>query len=257
MTATNMRPNSYFQMSRIFSKGLCHGFYCVFDNPRQHSFPTCMTYANIVADKALKRRLMASAEEIAQAAYEDKEGEECLDLAEQALLKVSANKRQRNIEPVNSIVREVIELLGQERKGDLVGIPTQFKMLDRILGGLQKSDLIYVAGRPGMGKSSWGLGVAKGAAQLGFKSAFFSLEMSKRQLVERMISMDTGIDTNRLRTRRLLSLHGDRQQLRQRSRGLAELHPEDQQLDPRHQDCLRDGERARHLRPAGHRDVRV
>jgi replicative DNA helicase len=160
-------------------------------------------YANIVADKALKRRLMASAEEIAQAAYEDKEGEECLDLAEQALLKVSANKRQRNIEPVNSIVREVIELLGQERKGDLVGIPTQFKMLDRILGGLQKSDLIYVAGRPGMGKSSWGLGVAKGAAQLGFKSAFFSLEMSKRQLVERMISMDTGIDTNRLRTRNI------------------------------------------------------
>lgn len=160
-------------------------------------------YAQIVADKSLKRRLMASAEEVAQAAFEDKAAEECLDLAEQALLKVSANKRQRNIEPVNSIVRHVIDILGQERNGDLVGIPTGFTVLDRMLGGLNKSDLIIAAGRPGMGKSSWGLGVANGAAKLGYKSAFFSLEMSKRQLVERIISMETGIDTNRLRTRNI------------------------------------------------------
>lgn len=163
-------------------------------------------YASIVADKSTKRRLMASAEQIAQAAFEDKPAEECLDLAEQALLKVSMGKRKRNIESVGTILRDVIDILGQETTGDMVGLPTGFAGLDRILGGLQKSDLIYVAGRPGMGKSSWGLNVVQTVAADGAKVAFFSLEMSKRQLTERLLSMETGIDTNRLRNR---NIHSD------------------------------------------------
>jgi replicative DNA helicase len=158
-------------------------------------------YAGIVADKATKRRLMASAEEIAQAAFADQSAEDCLDLAEQALLKVSMNKRARNIEPAGSIIRSVVDILGQERNGDMVGLSTGLADLDRYLGGLQKSDLIYTAGRPGMGKSSWAMGIAKHVALNGGKVAFFSLEMSKRQLVERLLSMMTGIETSRLRNR--------------------------------------------------------
>lgn len=166
-------------------------------------------YAGIVADKATKRRLMASAGEIAEAAFEDKPAEECLDLAEQALLKVSAGKRQRNIEPVSSIIRGVIDILGQERTGNLIGLETGLIDLDRYLGGLQKSDLIYAAGRPGMGKSSWAMGVAKHVALNGGRVAFFSLEMSKRQLVERLVSMQTGIETSRLRNRTIHSEEWD------------------------------------------------
>jgi replicative DNA helicase len=100
-------------------------------------------------------------------------------------------------------MRDVVDLLGQTQEGYLAGLPTGFGLLDRTLGGLQKSDLIYVAGRPGMGKSAWALSVGLHAAKHGSRVAVFSLEMSKEQLVQRLLSMETMIESHRIRTRRI------------------------------------------------------
>ena len=160
-------------------------------------------YAAIVADKATKRRLLGAAGAIAEAAYTDESAETALDLAEQALLKVSTSKRQKNLLHVGDVMRDVVDLLGQTQEGYLAGLPTGFGLLDRTLGGLQKSDLIYVAGRPGMGKSAWALSVGLHAAKHRSRVAVFSLEMSKEQLVQRLLSMETMIESHRIRTRRI------------------------------------------------------
>lgn len=162
-------------------------------------------YAAIVADKATKRRLLGAAGAIAEAAYTDESADTALDLAEQALLKVSTSKRQKNLHHVSDVMREVVGLLGQTQEGHLAGLPTGFGLLDHTLGGLQKSDLIYVAGRPGMGKSAWALSVGLHAAKKhGSRVAVFSLEMSKEQLVQRLLSMTTMIESHRIRTRRIM-----------------------------------------------------
>ncbi len=84
-------------------------------------------------------------------------------------------------------------------KGDILGVPSGFGRLDKLLGGFQKSDLIVLAARPGVGKTSLALGVAMNAARHGQRVAFFSLEMSSEQLVQRLLSSETGINQQRLR----------------------------------------------------------
>lgn len=161
-------------------------------------------YAAIVADKATKRRILAAAGAIAEAAYTDESAEMALDLAEQALLKVNMGKRQKNLYHIGEVLRGVVDTLGQAQEGYIVGLPTGFRDIDRILGGLQKSDLVLAAGRPGMGKSAWAVSVGLKAAKLyGARVAIFSLEMSKEQLVQRMLSMETKIESHRLRMRRI------------------------------------------------------
>ncbi len=78
---------------------------------------------------------------------------------------------------------------------EALGVPTGFSDLDQLLGGLQKSDLIIVAGRPGMGKTSWLLSAALNAARAGARTAIFSMEMSNEQIVQRLVSSETGIST--------------------------------------------------------------
>lgn len=159
-------------------------------------------YAAIVADKATKRRLLGAAGVIAEAAYVDDPAEMAIDKAEQALLKVSQGKQKRNMLHVADIMRGVVDDLG--RDGATGGLSTGFSMLDLTLGGLQRSDLILVAGRPGMGKSAWALSVGQNAARLyGARVAVFSLEMSKEQLTQRLLSMTAMIEAHRLRTRRI------------------------------------------------------
>lgn len=167
--------------------------------------PTAMFvehYAAIVGDKAMKRRLLGAAGTIAEAAYTDNSAETALDLAEQALIKVSQGKQKRAMAHVGDIMRAVIDALSAQ-ESHLAGLSTGFGAVDNMLGGLQKSDLIYVAGRPGMGKSAWALSVAQNVAKSGGSVAIFSLEMSKEQLTQRLLSMTTMIEANRLRTRRL------------------------------------------------------
>jgi replicative DNA helicase len=160
-------------------------------------------YARIVERTAILRRLISAAGQIAALAYEDAEDvDEVVDRAEQVLFGVSQRRIARDLVPIKQIIGtyyDRIDYLYQHR-GELIGIPTGFPLLDKLLGGFQPSDLIIVAGRPSMGKTSLVLSVAQNAARkFNQRVALFSLEMSSEQVVQRLISAETGIDSQRLR----------------------------------------------------------
>ena len=159
-------------------------------------------YGRIVELAALRRRLIDVAGQIARLAYEEERDlEEVIDRAEALLFEVTERRQSRDLVRLRQLLNEYydrIEYLQQHRE-ELVGLPTGFVDLDRLLGGLQRSDLVIIAGRPGMGKTSLGLSIAQSAA-LKHKAvvAFFTLEMSGEQLVQRMIASQTSIDSRRL-----------------------------------------------------------
>jgi replicative DNA helicase len=160
-------------------------------------------YARIVERTATRRRLIDAASEIAVLAYQEADDvEEVVDHAEQILFGVSERRVSRELVPIRQILSDYydrIEYLTRHR-GELIGIPTGFNDIDKLLGGLQRSDLVILAARPSVGKTSLALSVAHNAAKLhGQRVAFFSLEMSDEQVVQRLISAETGIGSQRLR----------------------------------------------------------
>ncbi len=160
-------------------------------------------YARIVERTAILRRLIDGATQIAKSAYEDSEDvTEIVDQAESIIFGISSTDRKRDLRPIRQAIDSYydrIEYLSQHQ-GEIIGIPTGLKDLDRLLGGLQRSDLIIMAARPGMGKTSLGLSLTLQAARKWDKRiALFSLEMSDEQLVQRLLSAETGIDSQRLR----------------------------------------------------------
>ena len=160
-------------------------------------------YGHIVERTAILRRLISAAGQIAGIAYEEAEDvDEVVDRAEQILFGVSQRRIARDLVPMKQIIGDYydrIDYLYQHR-GEPVGIPTGFPMLDKLLGGLQDSDLVIVAGRPSMGKTSLVLSMAQTAARkFNQRAAFFSLEMSAEQVVQRLVSAETGIDSQKLR----------------------------------------------------------
>lgn len=168
--------------------------------------PTAMYvdhYARIVERTALLRRLISAAGKIAELAYDESQDvDEVMDRAEQIVFGVSESRIHRDLMPIRAIMTNVVDRIDflARNQDTLMGVPTGFTMLDRLLGGLQKSDLIILAGRPGMGKTSFGLSMAQNAAKrYGARVAVFSLEMSNEQLVQRLLSMEAGIDSHRLR----------------------------------------------------------
>lgn len=167
-------------------------------------------YARIVERTALLRRLISAAGQIAELAYdESQEVGEVIDRAETLIFGVSEARIHRDLMPIRAIMGNVVDRIDflTRNKDTLMGVPTGFTMLDRLLGGMQKSDLIILAARPAMGKTSLALNLALNAAQ-NYKArvAIFSLEMSNEQLVQRLLSMVTAIDSHRLR---LGHLHED------------------------------------------------
>lgn len=160
-------------------------------------------YARIVERAAVLRRLIAAAGKIAELAYDETQDvDDVVDRAEQIVLGVSESRIHRDLMPIRAIMTNVVDRIDflARNQGTLMGVPTGFTMLDRLLGGLQKSDLIILAGRPGMGKSSFALSIAQNAAKrFGARAAIFTLEMSNEQMVQRLLSMETGIDSHRLR----------------------------------------------------------
>jgi replicative DNA helicase len=160
-------------------------------------------YGRIVEQTALRRRLLGAASEVAQLAYDEKENIELvLDRAEQALFSVSERRLTRDVLPIKDIVTQYYDHIQElsERDEGLLGVPTGFGLIDKLLGGLQRSDLIIIAGRPGMGKTGLMLNIALTAARRHRKRvAVFSLEMSNEQLVGRLVAAETGIDSQRLR----------------------------------------------------------
>lgn len=161
-------------------------------------------YAHIVADKATLRRLIGAASSINKMAYtENNPLDSVLDEAEQALFSVSQKHLKQNFTPINDILTQSFERLDglHKDKNTLRGIPTGYKELDGLLAGLQNSDLIILAARPSMGKTSLALNIAQHVAvSEGIPVGIFSLEMSKEQLIDRMLSSEAGIDSWKLRT---------------------------------------------------------
>jgi len=171
-------------------------------------------YAHIVERTAVMRRLIYAASEIAELAYDGADqADEVLDRAEQILFDVSQHRVTRTLVPIREVLDRYydrIEYL-HEHQGETVGLPTGFADLDKLLGGLQRSDLIILAGRPGMGKTAMALTIAHQAAlKYGAVVALFSLEMSGEQLVQRLIAAETSIDSQRLRVGDLRDVEWDR-----------------------------------------------
>ena len=161
-------------------------------------------YAKIVSEKATLRRLLAAAQEIAKTAFADgATASDALDKAEQSIFAVAHGKQQNSTEHIAGPLRRMVDNLDTPKAN---GIKTGYSMIDRMLGGFQKSDLIILAARPGMGKSALALGIADNSTRTGANVAIFSLEMSKEQFTQRLTSMRTGIDSHRLRMK---DLHDD------------------------------------------------
>ena len=160
-------------------------------------------YGRIVERTSILRRLIHAAGQIAAIAYEEGDADVALDKAEQLIFEISQGHVRSDFSHVRDVLSDYMNKLDQlhERRGTIVGVPTGFTDLDRLTGGLQRSDLIVLAARPGIGKTSMALSLAHNAAVKHQNSiAIFSLEMSKEQLVQRLLSMDASIDQQRLRT---------------------------------------------------------
>ena len=164
-------------------------------------------YGHIVEETALRRRMLEAANDIAKLAYkEELSVEEVMNEAEKAIFGVSERRLTRDLQPIQEVLSEYYDRIDQlmRRGEDTYGVPSGFIDLDRLLGGMQPSDFLIIAGRPGTGKTAFMLSAAKNAAQTHKKHvAIFSLEMANEQLVQRLIAQETGIDTHRLRTGQL------------------------------------------------------
>jgi len=160
-------------------------------------------YARIVERAATRRRLIDAAGKIAALGYEEAEDvDEVVDRAEQVLFGVSERRVARELVPIKQVLSEYYDRIEQltRQQGDIIGIPTGFADIDKLLGGLQRSDMIILAARPSVGKSSLALSIARNAAKrYNRRVALFTLEMSGEQIVQRLISAETGIDAQRLR----------------------------------------------------------
>lgn len=161
-------------------------------------------YGQIVARTALMRRLINAAGQIAAIGYEgDRDVDAALARSEEILFGLSQTRAGRDFVHIREVLDKYFEESGFVPKTDgetLTSVPTGFIDLDKLLGGLQRSDLLILAARPAMGKSSLALNIAYNAAvKHGARVAIFSLEMSKEQLVQRLLSSESGVDSQRLR----------------------------------------------------------
>ena len=162
-------------------------------------------HARIIAQKFIQRELIRISTEIQRESFEESaDAFELLDSAERKLFEVSQGNIKRDYKQMNQIVRDAIrDIEGlKDKQGGLTGIPSGFTKLDRITSGFQKSDLVILAARPGMGKTAMVLSVARNASLLSEKPraiAIFSLEMSNKQLVTRMISGESEISGEKLK----------------------------------------------------------
>jgi replicative DNA helicase len=163
-----------------------------------------VNYAKIVGDKALLRRLITTANEVVTMAYDESDNpNEVLDRAEKKIFEVSEKHLKENFISLKSVLTESFDRIDElhKDKESLRGVSTGFKNLDAVLAGLQPSDLVIIAGRPSMGKTAFALNIAHNVAVKDqVPVAIFSLEMSKEQLVDRLLASEAGIDSWKLRT---------------------------------------------------------
>ena len=162
------------------------------------------TYAEIVKDKAVRRRLIKAAEKIANDGYSDKDAlGDVLDGAEKQIFDVVQRRTDRDYEDIKDLVIRSLENIeaAARSKGSVTGIATGFYDLDYKTAGLQNSDLILIAARPSMGKTAFALNIAEYVAvKHQTTTAIFSLEMSKDQLIKRLLAMNSNVDSQNIRT---------------------------------------------------------
>ncbi|RMH06711.1 MAG: replicative DNA helicase [Nitrospirae bacterium] len=164
-------------------------------------------HCKIIREKALLRGLIRTATEVVSRGYEERgETDALLEFAEREIFKLAQGRLDRSFVPVTQVIKESLELVDRlySRKEKITGVPTGFAGLDELTAGLQPSDLIIIAGRPSMGKTSLALGIAEHAAIRANRTVgIFSMEMSKAQLVLRMLSSQAHLDSHALRTGQL------------------------------------------------------
>jgi replicative DNA helicase len=161
-------------------------------------------YAHIVQSRALTRRLIQAATAIAGSGYENSTDiDALLDDAQAKIFEITSARENRGFTPLREVVRDAFKTIEKlfDKKENVTGVGTGFVDLDQITAGLQPSDLVILAGRPSMGKTALALGVAQNAAtRFGTPVAVFSLEMSKEQLVMRMLCSEARVDSQRVRS---------------------------------------------------------
>ena len=164
-------------------------------------------HSKILIQKYIERRLIEISSEIQQQAYfGDKDVEELLNYSEAEIFKIAEGTVKTQAEPVKTILAEAINQIQEasKQRDGLSGVPSGFRNLDEVTSGWQKSDLIIVAARPAMGKTAFVLNMARNmAVDFNEPVAFFSLEMSKEQLVKRLIVTETKIDSKKIKTGKL------------------------------------------------------
>lgn len=165
-------------------------------------------YAQIVHRKATRRRLLSAAHEISRLSYQEENNnlEEILDEAQKHLFGVSQVYFKQSFTPIRGVLADAFDRIDElhRNKGQLRGTPTGFTALDNVLAGFQKSDLIIIAARPSVGKTSFALDVVRHVAtKRKVPVGLFSLEMSKEQLVDRLLCSEANVDLWRMRTGKL------------------------------------------------------
>ena len=162
-------------------------------------------YADIVSDKAIRRRLIAASQDIANVSFDqNKSLQELIEEAETRLFDVSQKHVKQDVTSLETILGDSFDRLDDlhRNKGGIRGIPTGLRDLDKLLAGLQRSDLIVIAARPSMGKTALMLNMSLNIATKAKQGSvlYFSLEMSKEQLVDRLLAAEAGVDAWKLRT---------------------------------------------------------
>ena len=172
------------------------------------------TYAKIVREKSVMRRLIKVNEETANTCYQqNKPLDEILEDAQKKVFELAETGNSEEYVPIRQVVLNALDVIerASKTKGTVTGIPTGFIDLDYKLSGLQRSDLVLIAARPSMGKTAFVLNIAQHVAfKQNLPVAIFSLEMSKEQLVKRMLSMNSHVDSQKIRTGNLEDEDWDR-----------------------------------------------
>ncbi len=171
-------------------------------------------YAKIVAEKSSMRTLIRTAEQIRERSFsQEEDASEILNFAESEIFAISQQRQRTDYTPLKDVLVSDIDMLDEavRNQGHITGVTTGFRQLDNITYGLQKSDLIIVAARPAMGKTAFALNIAQNAAVKGGAHVLiFSLEMSKEQLGQRLLAMESRVDMENIKKGKLTRDDWDR-----------------------------------------------
>ncbi len=160
-------------------------------------------YCNIIREKSTLRKLINASNEIIEKGYKENDDvQKIIELAESRIFSISQNRSVNSFVEIKDVLMEVFNHLEERamNKGGLTGLTTGYNDLDRMTSGLQRSDLILLAARPSMGKTALALNITMNTVKTGASVALFSLEMSKEQYVQRIISTESMVDSSKLRT---------------------------------------------------------